>query len=335
MAGCDIVTQRSRTRLRVSRAASAFLALGCAWGLSVGPAAAAGLTVSTGEKLGTLVGMAADLNHDWYWITDGSSSTVRSLLALDRSGKEVHRVAWEPAFHDVEAMSWANGVLYVADIGDKKARRHGIRVVSPTSTTAKQSAYYEWMFTYPDGAHDAKALSVSPKGSFYITTDGPHPAIYRGGPQVSRTESNPLEKVADAPAGVKDATFLPDGSRMAILTGHEVRIVDAYSWKTVANAAFSGGQAITTDTTQKTLEIATSGNKVKGIKFPTTLTSITPTPSHTPKVKAAAPHANGKPTSKARSGTLIAVMGAVAVALCAGVITFFYGRSRDTTWRHR
>lgn len=151
---------------------------------------------------------------------------------------------------------------------------------------------------------------------------------------MSRTESNPLEKVADAPAGVKDATFLPDGSRMALLTDHEVRVVDAYSWKTVANAAFSGGQAIATDTTQKTLEIATSGNKVRGIKFPTTLTSITPTPSHSPKAKVVTP-ANGKPTSKARSGTFIAVMGAVVVALCAGVVTFFYGRSRDTTWRHR
>lgn len=328
------MTQRSRTRRRASRAASALLALGCAWGLSVSPAAAADFTVRTDKKLGKPVGMAADLHHDWYWITDGSSSTVHSLLAVDKTGKEVHRVAWEPAFHDVEAMSWARGVLYVADIGDKKAQRRGIRVMSPTSTAAKQSTYYEWMFTYPDGAHDAKALTVSPKGSFYIITDGPHPAIYRGGPQVSRTESNPLEKVADAPAGVKDATFLPDGSRMALLTDHEVRIVDAYSWKTVANAAFSGGQAIATDTTQKTLEIATSGNKVRGIKFPTTLTSITPTPSHSPKAKVVTP-ANGKPTSKARSGTFIAVMGAVVVALCAGVVTFFYGRSRDATWRHR
>ncbi|MGU5356711.1 hypothetical protein ACV1G2_19955, partial [Acinetobacter baumannii] len=77
-------------------------------------------------------GMAADLHHDWYWITDGSSSTVHSLLAVDKTGKEVHRVAWEPAFHDVEAMSWARGVLYVADIGDTKAQRRGIRVMSPT-----------------------------------------------------------------------------------------------------------------------------------------------------------------------------------------------------------
>ncbi|GAE69760.1 hypothetical protein JCM18909_3011 [Cutibacterium acnes JCM 18909] len=64
------------------------------------------------------------------------------------------------------------------------------------------------------------------------------------------------------------------------------------------------------------------------------MTSITPTPSHSPKAKVATP-ASGKPTSKARSGTFIAVMGAVVVALCAGVVTFFYGRSRDTTWRHR
>ncbi len=329
------MSQRFRTRRRACRSATALLALGCAWGLSVGPAAAAGFTVNTNRKLGKPVGMAADLNNDWYWITDGSSSTVRSLLAVDKSGKEAHRVTWEPAFHDVEALSWAHGVLYVADIGDKKAQRHGIRVMSPTSTAAKHSTYYEWMFTYPDGAHDAKALSVSPKGNFYIITDGPHPAIYRGGPQVSRTESNPLEKVADAPAGVKDATFLPDGSRLAILTDHEVRIVDAYSWKTLANAAFSGGQAITTDTTQKGLEIATSGNKVRGIKFPTTLTSITPTRSPSPKATAGATQASGKPTSKARSGTFIAVMGAVIVALCAGVVTFFHGRSRDTTWRHR
>ncbi|MDU1063870.1 MAG: hypothetical protein E7A56_03160 [Cutibacterium avidum] len=279
--------------------------------------------------------MAADLDNDCYWVTDGSPSTVHSLLALDKTGKEVHRVRWEPAFHDVEAMAWANGVLYVADIGDEKTRRRGIRVMSPTSTAASQSTYYEWMFTYPDGAHDAKAMAVSPKGSFYIVTDGPHPAIYRSGPQVSRTESNPLEKVADAPAGVKDATFLPDGSRLAVLTDHEVRVVDAYSWKTVANAAFSGGQTITTDTTQKTLEIATSGNKVRGIDFPTTLTSISPTPSSTPSAKAGAIQASGRPTSKARSGTFIAVLGAVAVALCAGVVTFVYDRSQDTTWRHR
>lgn len=327
------MTRRSWPRR--SRSASALVALGCAWGLSAGPAAAVDLTITTDKKLGTPVGMAADLDNDCYWVTDGSPSTVHSLLALDKTGKEVHRVRWEPAFHDVEAMAWANGVLYVADIGDEKTRRRGIRVMSPTSTAASQSTYYEWMFTYPDGAHDAKAMAVSPKGSFYIVTDGPHPAIYRSGPQVSRTESNPLEKVADAPAGVKDATFLPDGSRLAVLTDHEVRVVDAYSWKTVANAAFSGGQTITTDTTQKTLEIATSGNKVRGIDFPTTLTSISPTPSSTPSAKARATQASGKPTSKARSGTFIAVLGAVAVALCAGVVTFVYDRSQDITWRHR
>ncbi|WCC80990.1 hypothetical protein O6R08_02105 [Cutibacterium equinum] len=279
--------------------------------------------------------MAADLDHDWYWVTDGSQSTVHSLLALDKTGKEVHRVTWEPAFHDVQAMSWANGALYVADIGDKDAKRRGVRVMSPTSPAADQSTYHEWMFTYPDGAHDAKALAVSPKGSFYIITGGPAPAIYRGGPQASRTESNPLEKVANAPAGVKDATFLPDGSRLAMLTDHEVRVVDAYSWKTLANASFSGGQAITTDTTQKTLEIATSGTAVKGLDFPTTLTSVSPTPSSTPTPRAGATQASGKPTSKARSGTLTAVLGAFAVALCAGVVTFFHGRSQDTTWRHR
>lgn len=333
MAGCLFVTRRSWPRR--SRSASALVALGCAWGLSAGPAAAVDLTITTDKKLGTPVGMAADLDNDCYWVTDGSPSTVHSLLALDKTGKEVHRVRWEPAFHDVEAMAWANGVLYVADIGDEKTRRRGIRVMSPTPTAASQSTYYEWMFTYPDGAHDAKAMAVSPKGSFYIVTDGPHPAIYRSGPQVSRTESNPLEKVADAPAGVKDATFLPDGSRLAVLTDHEVRVVDAYSWKTVANAAFSGGQTITTDTTQKTLEIATSGNKVRGIDFPTTLTSISPTPSSTPSAKARATQASGKPTSKARSGTFIAVLGAVAVALCAGVVTFVYDRSQDITWRHR
>ena len=327
------MTRRSWPRR--SRSASALVALGCAWGLSAGPAAAVDLTITTDKKLGTPVGMAADLDNDCYWVTDGSPSTVHSLLALDKTGKEVHRVRWEPAFHDVEAMAWANGVLYVADIGDEKTRRRGIRVMSPTSTAASQSTYYEWMFTYPDGAHDAKAMAVSPKGSFYIVTDGPHPAIYRSGPQVSRTESNPLEKVADAPAGVKDATFLPDGSRLAVLTDHEVRVVDAYSWKTVANAAFSGGQTITTDTTQKSLEIATSGNKVRGIDFPTTLTSISPTPSSTPSAKARATQASGKPTSKARSGTFIAVLGAVAVALCAGVVTFVYDRSQDITWRHR
>ncbi|BCQ02031.1 hypothetical protein TPCV4_04750 [Cutibacterium avidum] len=327
------MTRRSWPRR--SRSASALVALGCAWGLSAGPAAAVDLTITTDKKLGIPVGMAADLDNDCYWVTDGSPSTVHSLLALDKTGKEVHRVRWEPAFHDVEAMAWANGVLYVADIGDEKTRRRGIRVMSPTSTAASQSTYYEWMFTYPDGAHDAKAMAVSPKGSFYIVTDGPHPAIYRSGPQVSRTESNPLEKVADAPAGVKDATFLPDGSRLAVLTDHEVRVVDAYSWKTVANAAFSGGQTITTDTTQKTLEIATSGNKVRGIDFPTTLTSISPTPSSTPSAKARATQASGKPTSKARSGTFIAVLGAVAVALCAGVVTFVYDRSQDITWRHR
>lgn len=313
------------------------LALGCAWGLTCAPAMAADLTISS-EPMKEPVGMAVDLDNDWYWITDGTSATTKSLIALDNTGRQVHRVSWSPALHDVQALSWANGSLYVADIGDASRHRSSISVMSPTTPAAEHSTYYQWSFTYPDGAHDAKAFAVSPRGRFYVITDGPSPAVYSSSAEPSRTGTNSLTRVADAPAGVTDATFLPDGARLALLTAQQVVVMNAYSWQTVASTDVKHGHAISTDTKQKDLEVAMSATSIRGVTIPTTLSSATPSPTPTAAPTETVTAAGDQPTSstsKSRSGTLIAVLGAVALSLCAGVVVHMRGRSEGGSGRPR
>ena len=69
--------------------------------------------------------------------------------------------------------------VYIADIGDNEARRKRItvhRVAEPVSenTVAVADSFHA---TYPDGAHDAETLLVTPDGQLFIVTKGEMGAV--------------------------------------------------------------------------------------------------------------------------------------------------------------
>jgi hypothetical protein len=65
--------------------------------------------------------------------------------------------------------------LYLADIGDNDATRTRITVYRvPEPDIAAESVTVRDVFhaTYPDGAHDAEALLITPQGALFVVTKG-------------------------------------------------------------------------------------------------------------------------------------------------------------------
>jgi len=308
------------------------------WALTAAPAVAApaSLTLDVPD-LGEPVGIAADLSEGRYWVTDGTTSGRTTVVSVGDDGKLGTKLNWQAPTTDVQALSWYDEHLYVGDIGDSARRRDHIQVLSPMSLNGGSASWMAWDFSYPDGPHDAAAMAVSPRGNMYFITRGDKPAIYRTRSNPSRTGVNALIKVADAPAGVTDATFLADGSRIAMRTDNAIHVVDAYSWHTIGAANFTdgGGEAMTTDLRQANLELTTSATKVTTAQIPSKVEKIAAVPTassdHTASQKptAATEPNSSRSTSKRPVGTVAAIIGAVVLAVVAGVFVGLWGRRED------
>ncbi len=74
----------------------------------------------------------------------------------------------------------AGSCLYVADIGDNDASRKRItiyRVPEPSGAETSVAVKDVFHATYPDGAHDAETLLVTPAGDLFIVTKGDTGAV--------------------------------------------------------------------------------------------------------------------------------------------------------------
>lgn len=293
-----------------------------AWTLAAGPAVAApqGFSIQV-SGVSAPVGMAADTDGNCYWVTDGSSRTTRTLVAVDAQGRRSKEVSWQAMPTNVKALAWSDSSLFVGDIGDPTASRKSIQVLSPQALDGSATSWRAWDLVYPDGPHDADAMAVSGRGNIYIVTRGDSPAIYRAPTELSRDSDNTLVRVASAPADVTDAVFLSDGKRIALRTRDQVTLVDAYTWKTLATAPVSpsGGDAISSTLSGDGLQLAGSSTTVTGMSLPGGSTSATPTPS----ASAAAPaHSDDDDTAGIRWGTLITLVASVLLAVAAAVVVY-------------
>ncbi len=121
------------------------------------------------------------------WTLNDSAQPV--LFMLDTRGGVTGRIQLSGAtVVDWEAISSgvcpAGSCLYVGDIGDNNATRDRItvyRLTEPGETPASTAAVDVFHARYPDGAHDAETLLVTPDGGLYIVTKGSTGpvAIYR------------------------------------------------------------------------------------------------------------------------------------------------------------
>lgn len=270
--------------------------------------------------------LAADANRNVYWTMDPSGTTAWAVTSSGTVGGQVP-LGFTPT--DVEAASVHDGMLYIGDIGDSGASRSSITVYRLANPTYGQGGTYRsWDFAYPDGHHDAAAMMVSPRGNIYVVTRGDNPAIYRSPSDRSSSSVNTLSRVADAPDGVTDATFLTDG-RVAMRTANAVLVLDPNTWRTTAQAPFGvqdAGEMLTTDLSASGSLMAGNGTRVDAVQVPTTMASVTPVAGASASASASAQASTDDgdhSTAKQRTGTFLALGGALVVALAAAAVVWF------------
>ena len=137
------------------------------------------------------------------WAHNDSGQPV--LFALNADGAVAARVSLTGAkLEDWEAVSVGpcpgGSCIYAADIGDNEARRKRIAIYrfrEPTGSEQRAAVQDVFYATYPDGAHDAETLLVTPDGDIYIVTKGETGpiALYRFPPNPRVGTTHTLERV--------------------------------------------------------------------------------------------------------------------------------------------
>jgi hypothetical protein len=231
---------------------------------------------------------------------------------------------------DVEAIAVdKSGTIYIADIGDNKKNRDMIEVFTipePSNLDDKENVkFHRYDFQYPDGAHDAETLLIDPESRrlFFVTKVASGKAgIYAAPEQASIEGTNDLTKIADAPAGVTDGTFLPDGSQAVLRSLNDIATVE---WSdepnVIARAATptAQGESIALSDSGNAILIGSKTSAVYEIAVPSRKPAANPTtPKATPSTPATDAADSG--TTKKSHNLRWILIGA---ALFAIVITFF------------
>lgn len=297
------------------------------------------------DQLDQPTGLAADHATDTYWVSNRTGGQGR-LLGLSSSGKLTATVGFRAQTRSLEAVAYHDHVVYVADVGDPDGNRATVAVYFFENLEPKTGViqYHSWDFSYPDGAHDAKAMLVDSTGRLYLITTGDRPGIYAAPDTPTRLGMNHLTRVGNAPAGVTDAVAL-DARRWAVRTASSVEIIGADSHKVTASAALpvSTGDLLGNQLGGGgKLLAAGSGStaEVFSVTPPTTLAGPRATTSGRPTASTAQTAAPGQPADNQpdesadtgqsrRTGTWVAIGLAALLAVLAGVLVVV------EPWRNR
>ena len=174
-----------------------------------------------------------------FWTHNDSGQPV--LFMLDARGHVSGRLQLSgAAVGDWEAVSAGpcptGSCLYVGDIGDNNASRDHITVYrltepgdTPSGAAASTAAVEAFHARYPDGAHDAETLLVTPDGRLYIVTKGstgpvaiyrfPRPLATNGAPvQLERVGQPRSDPKVSNDEQITDGAVSSDGTRIVLRT---------------------------------------------------------------------------------------------------------------------
>ncbi|SDR85497.1 hypothetical protein SAMN04488543_0625 [Friedmanniella luteola] len=279
-------------------------------------------------------GLARDVANGLYW-TVNDSGDGGTVYGLGDDGELRGTLNFRAQPTDVEAVAVDGSRLYVADIGDNDAVRSMVTVYFLTNPRANglTVTYNAVDFRYEDGAHDAETLLVAPGGRLLVVTKGAKGGIYEAPQTPSRSSTNVLRRVGDAPALVTDGVVLPDG-QIALLTYGSVEVLDGETYAPVSSTPIPAqpqAESLAVTLTGDGLLVGSEGrrSKVYALPLPGTAGDATPTPTAAPSASATpadsgedpdAGAADAATPSAGRRGTLLAVGLAAVVAVVAGVV---------------
>ncbi len=297
------------------------------------------------NQVGEAVGMAWDANGETLWLA-GDRADDGVLVGVGADG-EHSEMSWQgDDLTSVQALAIRDGVMYVGDTGNSDGNRSTFTVYRFSNLRAGAKKYRSFVFEYPDSI-DIQAMMVSGKGRIYFASTGDNPGIYRAPAKPSRQGHNQLERVTDAPDGVTDGVFLPDGGTMVLRAADGVHVIDAFTWETKAVETYAtqiGAESVAA-LDDGTLLLGSTG-VIREAAVPTsnitTTPSAEPSPSETlspSESSSAAPSSEPSPSpsssatqeqeqaveeAKPRSTiTMVALILAGIVGVAAGLVTFF------------
>ncbi len=274
-------------------------------------------------------GLARSQNYEGIWWTVNDSGENPEVIGVDGEGKVRAVLGLKTKVTDVEAIAVdKSGTIYIADIGDNKKNRDMVEVFTipePSNLEDSESVkFHRYDFEYPDGAHDAETLLIDPESRrlFFVTkvTSG-KAGIYAAPEQASREGTNELSKIADAPAGVTDGVFVPDGSMAVLRSMTDVATVEWSDEPNViarATTPTAQGESIALSDSGNSILIGSKTSAVYDVAVPSRKPAANPT-TPKPTTTPAADAADSGTTKKSHNLRWI-LIGAAVFAI---IITFF------------
>ncbi|SDU80241.1 hypothetical protein SAMN04488544_0144 [Microlunatus sagamiharensis] len=315
---------RRRAALRGTAAAAVALGLAVVFPVTAGAAGKVAFTIKD-SRITENSGMARDTTNKVYW-TVNDSGAPGVVYGVDSSGKVKGTLRFNAFPVDAEAVAWRKDRLYVGDIGDNDEKRKTIRVYyfDDPKPDNQVRTYRAYDFRYPDGAHDAETLLVTPAGVLYVATKEAQGGLYRAPEKPSRDGVNKLTRIKDVPATLTDGVILPGGKEIAYLTYGKLLVVNGTSGQVVASEDITDvaqAEALTLSLDGRSLLVGGEGKNTKVVSMAVPGAAASPSPSASsdpgsdedPEDTAAVPVARQR-------GTYLAVGLAGVVAVVAGVV---------------
>ena len=317
---------RRRAALRGTAAAVAALGLAVVFPVTAGAAGKVAFTIKD-SRITENSGMARDTTNKVYWTVNDSGS-LGIVYGVDSSGKVKGTLRYNAFPTDVEAVAWRKDRLYVGDIGDNDEKRKTIRVYyfDDPEPNDQVRTYRAYDFRYPDGAHDAETLLVTPAGVLYVATKEAKGGLYRAPENPSREGVDKLTRIKDVPATLTDGVILPGGKEIAYLTYGKVLVVNGTSGEVVASEDVTDvgqAEALTLSLDGKSLLVGGEGKNAKVVSMPVPGAAASASPSAS---GSSDPGSDEDPEDTAATpvtrqrGTYLAVGLAGVVAVVAGVV---------------
>ncbi len=312
------------------RAAGLLSALLLLWVLGVPTAFAdtSSLTL-TDARLTTPVALATDHDHSLYWTASSAADKHTSVFALGADGRVVAVLTYPQATKGVLAVGYAANTLYVLDKG---STANGLRLSYLTLSNVVVSGslpYHLYGLVLPESGQVAVALIVAPHSQLSVVAASGR--VYRAPAKPVVSASNKLTKVATMTADVTGGYYDAAQTAVVLRTADSIVVTDPTSLairSTLHVAAAAGGRGVTDGLDGQSYLLGQGkGTTIVSVA----LSGVSPSPSASPTGSPSSsstpdPVSGTPPTSPGLSGELLgngtrlALVGALVLALLAGLV---------------